>query len=106
MMSLSLFPNLSWRRIRRRISYPMLKISMLLGIRKQLKIDILYSQKLTCDILTISLSTVASESTFSLCGRVLDAFRSSPKPDMFEASMGALEIGYLAKMMISVLPCF
>jgi hypothetical protein len=30
------------------------------------------------------ISTVASESTFSVCGRVIDQFRSSLKPDVVE----------------------
>ena len=41
--------------------------------------------KMACDILTIPLSTVASESAFSVGGRVLDAFCNSLKPDIVEA---------------------
>jgi len=41
--------------------------------------------KMARDILTIPLSTVASESAFSVGGRVLDAFRSSLKSDTVEA---------------------
>ena len=37
------------------------------------------------DVLTIPLSTVASEYAFSVRGRVLDAFRSSLKPKKVEA---------------------
>jgi hypothetical protein len=37
------------------------------------------------DILSIPVSTVASESTFSVGGRVIDQFRSSLKLDVVEA---------------------
>ena len=37
------------------------------------------------DVLNIPLSTVASESAFSVGGRILDAFRSTLKPQIVEA---------------------
>jgi len=43
--------------------------------------------KMACDILTIPLSTVASESAFSVGGRVPDAFRSSLKLDIVKATI-------------------
>ena len=40
--------------------------------------------RLAHDVLVVLISTVASESTFSTNGRVLDAFRSSLTPRMVE----------------------
>jgi hypothetical protein len=41
--------------------------------------------RLTCDVLAIPISTVASESAFSTSGRILDDFRNSLTPFMLEA---------------------
>lgn len=41
--------------------------------------------RLAMDILCVPVSTVASESAFSLGGRILDQYRSSMKPDVVEA---------------------
>ena len=57
------------------------------------------------DILTIPLSTVASESAFSVGGRVLDAFRSSLKPDIVEGVI-CLRDWLFGQGIISILPCF
>ena len=40
---------------------------------------------MACDILAVPVSTVASEASFSVGGRILDSFRSSLKPNTVEA---------------------
>jgi len=61
--------------------------------------------KLTHDILTVPLSTVVSESAFSVSGRVLDAFHSSLKPDIVEGVI-CLRDWLFGQGMISPVPSF
>lgn len=60
------------------------------------QLDVLHFQKsnqfwysklatIVCDMLAVPVSSVVSEAYFSVGGRVLDAFRSSLKPNMAEA---------------------
>ncbi|XP_031114097.1 zinc finger BED domain-containing protein RICESLEEPER 2-like [Ipomoea triloba] len=53
--------------------------------------------KLARDVLAIPISTVASESTFSTSGRVLDPFRSSLTPNIVEALL-IIYISYFAEL--------
>ena len=46
-------------------------------------------QKIARDILTIPISTVASESAFSTCGRLVSRYRSRRHPKTLEALMCA-----------------
>ncbi len=45
------------------------------------------------DVLSIPISTVASKSTFSVGGRVINQFSSALKPNVIEALICAVEIG-------------
>ena len=56
-----------------------------LGFWKENKSKFPMLSQMTRDVLTISLSAVTSESTFSIGGRVLDAYRSSLKPETIES---------------------
>jgi len=56
-----------------------------LGYWKQNESRLPVLSQMARDILAIPLSTVASESTFSVGGRVLDAYRSSLRPETVEA---------------------
>jgi hypothetical protein len=47
--------------------------------------SILFSQKLLRDVVTVQVSTVASESAFSAGGHVVDPYRSSLGPNMVDA---------------------
>ena len=40
---------------------------------------------MACDILTVLVSTIASEASLSVGGRILDPFRNSLKPNIVEA---------------------
>ena len=48
-------------------------------------VELKKKKSLVRDVLSIPISTVASESTFSVGGRVIDQFRSALKPDVVEA---------------------
>ncbi|XP_019199775.1 PREDICTED: zinc finger BED domain-containing protein RICESLEEPER 2-like [Ipomoea nil] len=58
--------------------------------------------KMARDILAVPISTVASESTFSTSGRVLDAFRSSLTPRIVEALVCAQDWLRLSNQPISI----
>ncbi|XP_031131905.1 zinc finger BED domain-containing protein RICESLEEPER 2-like [Ipomoea triloba] len=58
--------------------------------------------KMARDILAVPISTVASESTFSTSGRVLDAFRSSLTPKIVEALVCAQDWLRLHNQSLSV----
>ncbi|XP_019173804.1 PREDICTED: zinc finger BED domain-containing protein RICESLEEPER 3-like [Ipomoea nil] len=58
--------------------------------------------KMTRDILAVPISTVASESTFSTSGRVLDAFRSSLTPKIVEALVCAQDWMRLSNQPVKV----
>ena len=48
-------------------------------------VELKKKKSLVHDVLSIPISTVASESTFSVGGQVIDQFRSALKPDVVEA---------------------
>ena len=56
-----------------------------LGYWKQNESRLPVLSQMVRDILAIPLSTVASESAFSVGGRVLDAYRSSLRPETVES---------------------
>jgi hypothetical protein len=51
---------------------------------------------MACDILSILISAVGSESTFSVGGRVIDQYRSLLKPDIVEALV-CTRVGYMKR---------
>lgn len=58
--------------------------------------------KMARDILSIPVTVVSSESAFSVCGRVLNDFRSSLNPDVVEALVcGGSWIRELNKMLVN-----
>ena len=84
---------------------PRVEVSDILGYWRTNEGQYPLLSKMARDILTIPLSTVASKSTFSVGGRVLDAFRSSLKPDIVEGVI-CLRDWLFGQGIISPLPCF
>ena len=84
---------------------PRVKVFDVLGYWRTNQGRYLLFSKMARDILTIPLSTVTSESAFSVGGRVLDAFHSSLKPDIVKGVI-CLRDWLFGQAMVSPLPCF